>query len=137
MNNLFLLGVKKVSAGFSFLEIIIATALFGILLVAALPLLNQSARNFAYAREGHDAHLAAQGVMLAVRDAGDISAATTAASRFGAETYGVWIFSENNTEIFLQNAPSTPINFSGGNGIVVMIFDDDDFFITGRAIGFY
>jgi type II secretory pathway pseudopilin PulG len=55
--------------GFSYIEIIIATALFAIAFVAILPVISQASRNLAYAQGGYEAHLRAQSLLLTLRDA--------------------------------------------------------------------
>jgi Tfp pilus assembly protein PilV len=131
------------NAGISFIEIIIATAIFGILLAAILPLLNQAGRNMAYAQEGYDAHLAAQGIMHAVRDAvraqgfsAAQTAAETRAASLGAETYAVFIFPQDASHISFGSAcaPDTTVNLHGiSNAVVTIVFRDEN--IAGRAIG--
>ncbi|MCL2049714.1 MAG: hypothetical protein FWG87_13425 [Defluviitaleaceae bacterium] len=54
--------------GLSYMEIVIALSLFAILFLGALPLLSHAGRNLTAAEDGYKAQLAAQGIMLAVRD---------------------------------------------------------------------
>jgi prepilin-type N-terminal cleavage/methylation domain-containing protein len=141
--------------GFSYIEIITALALFSILIMAALPLLNQAGRNLAFAQDGYAAHLAAQSLMLAVRDAlgenknaSDItdaqSAAAEYASRLGVESYSVFIFSENSGISFGSDcAPAIAAELTGLSGIafsqnaraVVTIVWNEAGYVQGRAIG--
>ena len=62
-------GQNKARAGFSYMEVLIALALFTIALIVALPVLTMSGRNLAYAQDTYAAHLAAQRLMLIARDA--------------------------------------------------------------------
>jgi len=54
--------------GFSYIEILIALAVFAIALVAILPVLSQASRNLSYAQNTYIAHLRAQSLMLTIRD---------------------------------------------------------------------
>ncbi|MCL2357739.1 MAG: type II secretion system GspH family protein [Defluviitaleaceae bacterium] len=134
----------KPRGGFSYLEVIIAMAIFSVLLMAVLPLVIQSRRNMAYAREGYDAHLAAQNIMLAVRNAGGI----TAISGY-AESYSVWIFGAGGTaESFVESlcAPALDVSLGGdlvffGNmrTIVAVVWREmpnGEKHKAGRAVGF-
>jgi prepilin-type N-terminal cleavage/methylation domain-containing protein len=106
--------------GFSYIEIIIALALFGLLLMAALPLVNQSGRNIAYAQEGYATHLAAQSLMLAVRDTPNISAAEidSLAASLRVENYSVRI-DENS--------------FDERDVVIVVVWNGE--LVGGRAVG--
>jgi len=149
--------MNKKSGGVSYIEMLIALSLFSVLLMAALPLLNQAGRNLAYAQDGYEAHLAAQGIMLAVRDAlGEASSlnissaeatASAYAARIGTEGYSVWIFSENAAEISF-GSPCVPainltltglsgMSFSGNTSVIVVVIWDEQLNITGRAVGVY
>lgn len=137
--------------GFSYMEMVIALSLFSILVIAALPLLHQAGRNLAFAQDGHNAHLAAQSIMLAVRDAKSEagqtpqSVATAYATRLGVEIYSVWIFSANAATITFGSdcAPSAEASLTGlstmsitgsTSVIIVTVWNDYDNPI-GRAIG--
>jgi len=140
--------------GFSYMEMVIALSLFSILIIAALPLLHQAGRNLAFAQDGHNAHLAAQSIMLAVRDAKSEAGqnqtppqavATAYAARLGVETYSVWIFSANAATITFGSdcAPLAEASLTGlstmsitgsTSVIVVTVWNDYDNPI-GRAIG--
>jgi prepilin-type N-terminal cleavage/methylation domain-containing protein len=140
--------MRKLCGGFSYVEILVALSLFGILIMAALPLLNQAGRNLAFAEDGYEAFLGAQGIKLAVRDTGLLSpadaalAASDAAARFGIGTYRVWIFSENAdiAEAFGESfgsacAPEITAELSGDLSVIVVVVWNEDMFVTGRAVG--
>ena len=59
----------KKTGGFSYLEVLIALALFAIVIIAIIPVLTQAGRNMIYAEKAYDAHLQAQRMMLVIRDA--------------------------------------------------------------------
>jgi len=59
----------KKSGGFSYLEVLVALALFAIAIIAIIPVLTQAGRNMIYAEKAYDAHLQAQRMMLVIRDA--------------------------------------------------------------------
>jgi prepilin-type N-terminal cleavage/methylation domain-containing protein len=146
----------KTRKGFSYIEIIIALAIFAVLVLAALPLLNQAGRNLVYAEESYKAHLAAQGIMLAVRDAlgasglsGAQAVAGEYALRHGVEGYSVWVFYENPYtaafyfgsfyETLGVNATLPQLShehFLAGAYIIVVVVWDEGLSIAGRAIGF-
>ncbi|MCL2578101.1 MAG: type II secretion system GspH family protein [Defluviitaleaceae bacterium] len=146
--------MRKRNRGFSYIEVMVALTLFSILLMAALPLLGQAGRNLGFAQSGYEAHLAAQSIVLAVRDAlPNAAAAKTAASqdaaRIGAENYSVWVFNENpyTANIFFgsPNAPAANANlcedklsrfsFSRDTSVIVVVVWDKQMNIAGRAVG--
>jgi competence protein ComGC len=99
--------------GLSYMEMLIALSLFAILFLTLLPILNQAGRNLAAAEEGYNAHLAAQSIMLAVRnevrdtntalfEAEAKKAAEEIAESRKINTYRVWIFYECEC-VFLNN----------------------------------
>jgi prepilin-type N-terminal cleavage/methylation domain-containing protein len=136
------LKTNKNRSGFSYIEILLALTIFSVLLMAALPLINQAGRNLAYAQEGYDAHLAAQSIMMAVRaDIGNAQAvASNRAAELGAESYSVWIFSEGETISFeTACAPSVDATLTGGSFfsestyMVVAVWDSQKN-LAGRAV---
>jgi len=134
--------MKKTGGGFSYLEVIIAMAVFSVLLMAVLPLVAQARRNMTYAREGYAAHLAAQNIMHSVRDADGVVPVS-----MYAETYSVWIFDENGTEEIFFASPCAPPSsafldadttfLDGTRTIIVAVWHTSgNNHIVGRAIGF-
>jgi type II secretory pathway pseudopilin PulG len=55
--------------GFTYIEVIIALAVFMITLAVVFPTLMQASRSLRVAQEGYEAHLYAQNMMLIVREA--------------------------------------------------------------------
>lgn len=139
--------MSKYRAGFSYLEILIALALFAIVLVAVLPTLLQAGRNMGYAESYYRGHLIAQELMLAVRDAlvdgGDVEyAAFDHAQLRDISYYRIWLSSENVAEIYVPDAPKTIINLhnelvplSGYNTVIIVAVWNDDKNLIGRAFG--
>ncbi|MCL1882237.1 MAG: type II secretion system GspH family protein [Defluviitaleaceae bacterium] len=144
----------KGNRGFSYIEIIVALSLFAILVLAALPLIYQAGRNFAFAEGGYQAHLSAQGIMLAVRDSQGETAARAAAfeyaERLGVESFGVWIFGRHSgVAEFSFGSECAPdasdvsltglsgMAFSADASIVVVAVLDEHFNIVGRALGIF
>ena len=90
--------MQKKNAGFSFMEVLAASALFMIILLAVLPLTLGARQNLSYARENHRLGLAATSLSLAVRDlvlgGAPISDTTieNLALDFGVQNYSVFIF---------------------------------------------
>ncbi|MCL2361934.1 MAG: type II secretion system GspH family protein [Defluviitaleaceae bacterium] len=139
------MAVKKKTRGFSYVEVIIAMALFAIAMLAVIPALTQAARNMTYAHETAEGHMQAQRLMHELRDNldGDITlearAAVYAASSF---EYSVWITGQRQVHFSSTNAPSANTNISGINQnmasrastIVVIVWGEDEQ-ILGRAIG--
>ncbi|MCL2198982.1 MAG: prepilin-type N-terminal cleavage/methylation domain-containing protein [Defluviitaleaceae bacterium] len=139
----------KPRGGFSYIEMIIALSLFAVLILASLPLLNQAALNLGFAQDGYRAHLAAQSIMLAVRDSSGIDAKKDAAEvyaqRLGIDYYTVSVFSRGNPEGTFFGSPNSPskctsidgfsyINFAGKKVVVVVIFSACAQ-VIGRAVG--
>jgi len=148
--------VIKKNFGFSYIEVTIALAVFSIVVMAVLPILGQAGRNLSFARRGYQSHLAAQSMMLAVRDAlPDVGAARVVAgqyaARLGVDDYGVWIFHECplTKDVFFDASENTepvpPIGVSldglaefsleGNTTIIVVVIWDNYQNIAGRAIG--
>ena len=126
--------MSKASPGVSYMEILIALAIFGVLLMAALPLLNQAGRNLAYAQDGYRAHLAAQSIMIAVR------AGRTQSLSAYAEDFTVWSFSRSQPGEILFGTPAplpqlTRTNFSQSAVIIVVVVRNEHGYPAGRAIG--
>ena len=135
----------KTTRGFSYLEVLIAGALFSIALLAVIPVMASAARNMIFAQEAYAGHLQAQRLMLAIRenlltDEPDPEAhATTYAD--GNFNFSVRIYGRNATIFHScpeQDATLTidvnPIMQTHASTIFVVVWDDDNQ-ILGRAIG--
>ena len=139
MNNNF--DIKnKPNAGFSYIEIILSLALFLLLAAVAVPSINQAVRNMEFTQSRHGAHLAANSIMLAVRDAGvdeQHFAAFQAAARHDVDSFRVWIIGDNSREIFSPNAPDAYVNAVAGvsGSIVVAVVFDENGIVAGQAVG--
>ena len=105
--------------GFSYIEILVALALFSIVLFVALPLAFAALGNLDAAKKHGQKNLAATGMGLAVRDmlqnGTDITspAIQNYAQRFAVERYSVFIFRPDGT-----NAPGSPFHFGTAGGAV-------------------
>jgi len=125
------------------------------LLGVAIMVLGQAGRNLTFAQEGHNAHLAAQSLMMVVREAFENASqnqATAVAPVLAAvidddardiENYSIWITGAVSIEFHSGDVPETDIGFSGVPGlnisgntttIVVAIWNEHGH-IAGRAIG--
>jgi len=137
----------KQQKGFSYIEILIALALFSILIVAALPTLIQATRNMSVAQAHHQHHLAAQSIMLAVRDSlldgGNLEhAAQVVADIHGIEFYTVSIVGENATIFGPYGSPGANILLTSeltipletASFVVVAVWNNEGT-PTGRAVG--
>ena len=109
-------------------------------------MLNQSARNLAAARDGHAAHLNAQNLMLAVRDAllngEQEQAAGSYAARLGVEQYSIWIVGETTQFFYSPDSPDADISVAGfsemsisGAPVIVVVVWNEHGYMAGRAIG--
>ena len=143
----------KQHSGFSYMEMIIALSLFSILLMAAIPLLNQASRNMAFAQDNYNAHLAAQSLMLNIRETlrnnpdSPAQIATSYATQLGVETYSIFIWNTNASPIAINSPCAPEINASlhgldsfalapNTSVISVLIFNEFEA-IAGRAIGVF
>ncbi|MCL2841256.1 MAG: hypothetical protein FWE05_10845 [Defluviitaleaceae bacterium] len=136
--------------GFSYIEILIALAFFSIIFTGSLMVLNQSGRNLAYAREGYTAHLSAQRLMIASREAFENKQSLAAAISHYADTmeveaYSVWVFN-TNTMVYQIHTPNAPhVNFTPSGLSSFLIYEQSHVIVTviwnehgnisGRAIG--
>ena len=139
--------MNKSRAGFSYLEILIALALFAIVLVAVLPTLLQAGRNMGYAESYYRGHLTAQELMLAVRgaliDGNDIEyAAFDLAQLRDISYYRVWLSGVNHAEIYAPGAPIAAIDLqnelvplTGHNTVIIVAVWNSDKNLIGRAFG--
>jgi type II secretory pathway component PulJ len=148
----------KRGGGFSYMEMLIALGIFALLLMAALPLLNQAGRNLAFAQDGYASHLAAQSLMLSLRESlaksapeGTLnselvrSVAEAYASQVGAESYSVFIWRTGEPPIS-AHSPCAPEIYATLHGlyslcpkarvISVLIFNEFGA-VAGRAVGVF
>ena len=136
----------KKTKGFSYVEVIIAMALFAIALLAIIPALSQAGRNMQFAQEAYAGHLQAQRIMLDVRNAlmeddADLKAAVARYAASGFE-FSIWVFGRGAQEIHSIGAPDADATVAGINiampnyasTIVVIVWNEDDR-VAGRAIG--
>ncbi|MCL2216762.1 MAG: hypothetical protein FWB91_07045 [Defluviitaleaceae bacterium] len=147
---------RKKLGGFSYIEILVALALFSIIFASAIAMLGQSRRNLVYAQEGYAAHLAAHRLMLATRDAlGRAPASATPAraslaaaisdyaEQMDVEIYSVWIFGASTMEFHSDYAPEvtlalgrlSELNISGNASVIVTVVWNEHGNISGRAVG--
>jgi len=138
---------NKRRGGFSYIEILIALALFAIMLIAVLPMLFQAGRNMRFAESNYRNHLLAQGMMLAVRDAlvdgaSSENAASIYASEHDIEFYSVWIFREHGVLRSFYGVSKANVSIIDGvalvtdnSYVVIAAIWNEDGNMTGRAIG--
>jgi len=136
--------MNKLRAGFSYMEILIALALFAIALVAVLPTLLQAGRNLGYAESYYRVHLTAQELMFAVRDAlidgDDVEhVAFSHAQLRDISYYRVWLRGVSNVEIYSPGAPQAVTDLqnelAGHNTAIIVMVWDNDRNLIGRAFG--
>jgi len=136
---------QKKKYGFSYIEVIIAMALFAVAMLAVIPALSQAARNMFFAQETAAGHHQAQHLMLAIRDAiGDEAnlEAHALAIASGDFEYSVWIMGQHHDYFSSHNAPVANVGITGishsmstrTSTIVVIVWGEDEQ-IIGRAIG--
>jgi len=135
----------KKSKGFSYIEVILALALFAIAMLAIIPTLSQAGRNIVFAEDVYASHLQAQRIMLTVRDALIIGAdPEQAVSQHIADgfEFSVWVFGQIAQEFHTLDVPAADASVVGINmdmanrasTIVVVVWGDDEQ-VAGRAIG--
>jgi len=139
--------MSKTNGGFSYMEILIALALFAIVLVAVLPTLLQAGRNLEYAKSYYNGRLTAQEILLTVRDAivndDDICDAIAAHALLrGVEHYRIWVIGEYEEHFYSIDAPqvaltltNTLIPIQGHNSTIIVAIWNSDNHLTGRAYG--
>jgi len=135
----------KNNSGLSYIEVIIATAMFVVVLGVVFATISQATRNMHTAETHAAAHRHATGIMLAVRDAANaraeadasnpaplITAADATAARFDVEHFTVWI-----DGVFLTGENWGHSHPSGyfPNGIITVAVWCDNERIIGRAVG--
>jgi len=135
----------KKTRGFSYVEVIIALALFAVVMLAVIPTMSQAGRNMAFALEAYDGHLQAQRIMLTVHDAlldGANPEVRVAQIAAGNAEYSVWVFGRYAREFHTIDNPDTSVAVSSINmamtsrasQIVVVVWGEDGQ-VAGRAIG--
>ena len=140
------MGVKKCK-GFSYIEVLIALALFSILTVAVLPSVLQATRNSVLALDYYNHHLGAQSIMLAVRGAliteqNAIVVANETALLHNIELYTVLIFDDSITSFGSYDAPDVVASLANNlapSGVrstfVVVVVWNEEGVSTARAVG--
>ncbi|MCL2605385.1 MAG: hypothetical protein FWD90_12995 [Defluviitaleaceae bacterium] len=141
------------TGGFSYIEVLIAVALFAIALAAILPTLSQAGRNLAFASSGYEAHLRAQDLMLTVRGELQTGQTSTALARAGAavseysimygdSSFTVWfIGGEYDGFVYsTSNAPMAAANVTGfaatdNRTVIVVAMWNERGGIAARAVG--
>jgi len=137
----------KKSKGFSYIEVLIAMALFAIAMLAVIPAMQQAGRNMIYAQEAYAGHLQAQNLMLVVRDA--IAEGVPPESRameyanggfeFSVWVNNRWVHSDSSLEAEEPgvNAVLHSINTAVVNqaSIIIVVVWCEDNRIIGRALG--
>jgi len=141
----------KKCAGFSYMEVIIAFALFGIVLIAVLPSISQAIRNMAYAQSHYTSHLAAQSIVLAVRETlavnQDLQTLQTVVENYaymlGITYYTIQIFcpiSMSTISFYSAGVPNIDISLAGSVGVIdmptiIVVIWNVYGHIAGRAVG--
>ena len=139
----------KKTKGFSYIEILIAMALFSIAMLAILPTLTQAARNIQFAQNAYASHQHAQRIMLVVRDAitdgtnPEINASLYAANNF---YFSFWVSGQvsmefhSNISIFDGHNPNAaimgknPVMANHASAIIAVVWCEEGH-IAGHAIG--
>ena len=134
----------KNTKGFSYVEVMIALALFAIAMLAIIPALSQAGRNLAFAESAYSSHLQAQRIMLAARTAlyDGINPEADIRRVAGSSEFSVWVFGRHAWEIHSAGSPDADVSFAGINlaapnmtSTVIAVVWGDDGQIAGRAIG--
>ena len=123
----------KFKNGFTYIDVVVAAAIFSIAVMAVFAVLSQSFNNMNIAKERHEAHLSAQSIMLIVRDSinPDLSS---------FDNYTVWILGDNIIYITDKDEPGPvpDVNItnalSSGTMIIVIVWDTNGN-IAARAKG--
>jgi len=138
----------KKTRGFSYIEVIIALALFAIALLAIIPALSQAGRNMMLAEESYMGHLQAQRIMLVVRDSmadGASSSAVRATAldyAAGDFEFSLWVFGRGQQHFHTIDEPDIDVAISGLNpamtsqaSTIIAVVWGENGQIAGRAIG--
>ena len=137
-------GLKK-TRGFTYIEVIIALALFSIAMLAIVPTLSQAGHNITFAMEAYDGHLQAQRIMLTVRGAlmdGADPEVRAIQHAPGNYEFSVWVFGRHAQEFHTVSEPDADVAVSGINmamasraSTIVAVVWGEDGQVVGRAIG--
>ena len=134
----------KKSRGFSYIEVIIAMALFAIAMLAVIPVLSQAGRNMVFAEEAYTGHFQAQRIMLIVRDAliDDANPQARVAANVSDVDFSVWVLGRGEQEFHTIYNPDADAriyekNIAMGNraSVIVVVVWDADGRVSGRAVG--
>jgi len=135
----------KKTHGLSYIEVIIALALFAIAMLALLPTLSQAGRNLSLAQDLYTSHLQAQRIMLTVRDAltdGVSPEQRVLGYAAGNFEFSVWISGQGAREFHSSGAPNAGVSVAGINMVaanhastIVAVVWNHDGRVAGRAIG--
>jgi len=135
----------KKTRGHSYIEMIIALALFAIAMLAIMPTLSQAGRNISFAMEIYDGYLQAQSTMLIVRDAllsGADPETRVLQHAAGNYEFSVWVFGRYAREFHTVYNPDvdaavTGINMalSSRSSTIVAVVWCEAGHIIGRAVG--
>ena len=143
------LPIMKKTRGFSYIEVIIALALFAIAMLAVVPALAQAGRNMQFAEGAYSGHLQAQRIMLVVRDELTDDNATPATTKAAAIThadgdfdFSIWVFGRNAQSFHTIEEPDIDVAISGltptissQTSTIIAVVWGDEGQILGRAIG--
>ncbi|MCL2405724.1 MAG: type II secretion system GspH family protein [Defluviitaleaceae bacterium] len=133
---------NKKTRGFSYIEVIIALALFAIVVLAVIPTMSQAGRNMTFAVDAYDGHLQAQRIMLAVRDA--LASGTDPKTRVASITsnfeYSVWVFGRYAQEFHTIDTPDVSAAVAGtnialANSTIITVVWGEDGQVIGHAVG--
>ena len=134
----------KKSRGFSYIEVIIAMALFAIVMLAVIPVLSQAGRNMVFAEDAYTGHFQAQRIMLIVRDA-LIDGANPQArveDSISDVDFSVWVLGRGGQEFHTVDDPGPgariyDMNVAMDNraSVIVVVVWDADGRVSGRALG--
>ena len=136
----------KKTRGFSYIEVIIAMALFAIAMLAVIPALSQAGRNMVFAEDAYAGHLQAQHIMHIVRDAllndGASPQAEVAAHVSNDVDYSVWIRGRDEQEFHTIAMPDADAQIGNINvamaaqvSVIVVVVWGADGQVMGRAVG--
>ena len=136
--------MNKKTRGFSYIEVIIALALFAIAMLAIIPALTQAGRNMQFAEGAYAGHLQAQRLMLVVRSSlannrtpDEIRAAAISYAA-GDFEFSVWISGGGAQDFHTIDNLDVSVSISAvanNASVIKTIVWGDDGQIAGRAIG--
>ena len=131
--------MRKHRSGFSYAEIIIAFAVFSIIVGTVFFMAAQTNNNLRFAQEFHAAHLDAHRLMLYARAAlasPPALAIQDIGTHTGVSSYSIWVIENDNIKIF-GNEPPKPLHINGGFNmrLIVAVIWNDNGVPVGRAVG--